>query len=86
MRECDAVSVKERDVPMVQAKTAVKKKAGPIERLHPRAERVRTWFFSASPTALAAWFLIVAVCVAVLVWFFLFSSYGAPAEPVYEGF
>ncbi len=71
---------------MAQAKTTVKKKAGPIERLHPRAERVRAWFFSASPTALAAWLLIVAACVGVLVWFFLFSSYGAPAEPVYEGF
>ena len=80
------VSVKERDVPMAQAKTMVKKKAGPIERLHPRAERVRTWFFSASPAALVAWLLIIAVCVGVLVWFFLFSSYGAPAEPVYEGF
>lgn len=86
MRKCDVVSVKERDVPMAQAKTMVKKKAGPIERLHPRAERVRTWFFSASPTALVAWLLIIAVCVGVLVWFFLFSSYGAPAEPVYEGF
>ncbi len=71
---------------MAQAKTTVKRKGGPIERLHPRAERVRTWFFSGRPSALAAWCLAIAACVAVLVWFFFFSSYGAPAEPVYEGF
>ncbi len=71
---------------MAQARTTAKGKGGPIERLHPHAERVRTWFFSGHPAALATWCLVVAACVGVLVWFFFFSSYGAPAEPVYEGF
>ncbi len=71
---------------MAKPSMAVKGKGGPVERLHPRAARVRTWFFSRRPSALAAWCLIIAACAGVLVWFFFFSAYGAPAEPVYEGF
>ena len=71
---------------MAQENGAAKRRGGPIERLHPCAERVRTWFFSGSPTALAAWCLSIAACVAVFVWFFFYSTFGAPAEPVYEGF
>ncbi len=63
-----------------------KKPCGPIERFHPRAEKIRTWFFSSSASAYIAWAAIVAIAIAVLVWFFIFSSYGAPAQPVYEGF
>ena len=71
----------------VKGKTGARAKAaGPIARLHPRAERVRAWFFSERPSALAAWCALAAACIGVLVWFFLFSSFGAPAEPVYEGF
>lgn len=59
---------------------------GPIERLHPAAEAVRAWFFSNSWTAAAAWCALVLVLVAVLVWFFVFSPFGAPAKPVYAEF
>lgn len=62
------------------------RKKGPIERLHPWAKTVRTWFFSAAPSAIAAWFVLEAVLAGVLIWFFLFSSYGAPASPIYADF
>ena len=59
---------------------------GPIERLHPVADAVRAWFFSNSWTAAAAWCALVLVLVAILVWFFVFSPFGAPAKPVYAEF
>lgn len=62
------------------------KASGPIARLHPFAERVRVWFFAGSYSALAAWLASVLLLAAVLVWFFLFSPYGAPAAPVYSAF
>ncbi len=54
--------------------------------LRERAEKLRTWFFSAAPSAAAAWFVLVVALVAVLAWFFLYSPYGAPAAPVYAEF
>ncbi len=51
-----------------------------------RAAGVRTWFFSAAPSAAAAWFVLVLALLAVLAWFFLYSPYGAPAAPVYAEF
>ncbi len=67
-------------------KKAARKKKGPIERLHPRAEKIRAWFFSPCVSAYFAWGCIIALAIAILVWFFVFSSFGAPAQPVYEGF
>ena len=58
----------------------------PIARLYPFAERVRVWFFAGSCSALAAWLALVLSLAAILVWFFLFSLYGAPAAPVYSAF
>lgn len=48
--------------------------------------RVSAWFYSDAPGAAAAWFAAVLALVAVLVWFFVFSPYGAPASPVYAEF
>lgn len=62
------------------------KASGPISHLHPFAERVHAWFFAGSYSALAAWLASVLLLAAVLVWFFLFSPYGAPAAPVYSAF
>lgn len=49
-------------------------------------ERVRAWFYSDAPSAALAWFAVIGALVAVLVWFFEFSPYGAPASPVYAEF
>lgn len=65
---------------------AASRTPGPIERLHPAADAVRAWFFSNSWTAAAAWCVLVVALVAVLVWFFVFSPFGAPAKPVYAEF
>lgn len=69
-----------------EKKTRPKRKKGPIERLHPQAARVRAWFFSDSWLASVLWFVIAAALIAALVWYFVFSPYGAPAKPVYAGF
>ena len=65
---------------------SARKASGPIAHLHPFAERVRAWFFSGSYSALAAWLAFALLLAAVLVWFFIFSPYGAPAAPVYSAF
>ena len=65
---------------------SVREASGPIARLYPFAERVRAWFFAGSCSALAAWLALVLSLAAILVWFFLFSPYGAPAVPVYSAF
>ena len=65
---------------------SVREASGPIARLRPFAERVRAWFFAGSYSALVAWLALVLSLAAILVWFFLFSPYGAPAAPVYSAF
>lgn len=65
---------------------SARKASGPIARLHPFAERVRAWFFAGSCFASVVWFVLVLLLAAILVWFFLFSPYGAPAAPVYSAF
>lgn len=65
---------------------SARKASGPISRLHPFTEHVRVWFFAGSCLASVVWFVLVLLLVAILVWFFLFSSYGAPAAPVYSAF
>lgn len=49
-------------------------------------EKAQTWL-SQHPTAEALlWFVTAAACIAILVWFLLFSGYGNPPEFVYEQF
>lgn len=44
-------------------------------------------FFAEHPAIEAAlWFVGAAACIALLVWFLLFSGYGAPPEFIYEQF
>lgn len=50
------------------------------------AQRVRDWFFSDRPSATLAWAMIAAACIAILVWFFVWSPYGAPVAPIYAEF
>lgn len=82
------------------AKPAAKKKAArPVpksaltkrydalkERVWAGAAKVRAAFFSDSWAGGAMWFAAVLVMIAVLLWFFFFSDFGTPAEPIYEGF
>ena len=56
------------------------------ERVWAGAAKVRTAFFSDSWAGGAMWFAAVLVMIAVLLWFFFFSDFGTPAEPIYEGF
>lgn len=56
------------------------------ERVWAGAAKVRAAFFSDSWTGGAMWFATVLVMIAVLLWFFFFSDFGTPAEPIYEGF
>lgn len=56
------------------------------ERVWAGAAKVRTAFFSDSWVGGAMWFAAVLVMIAVLLWFFFFSDFGTPAEPIYEGF
>ena len=67
-----------------KAKPARKK--GPIQRLHPWADGVRAYFFSDKPGALVLWIACIVACAAILVWFYSFTSFGGPTEPVYAGF
>ena len=50
------------------------------------AEKVRDAFFGDSWVSAIMWTFVVLACLSILAWFFLVSSYGTPAEPVYEGF
>ena len=59
---------------------------GALDRRGRVAQRVRDWFFSDRPSATLAWAMIAAVCIAILVWFFVWSPYGAPAAPIYAEF
>lgn len=56
------------------------------ERVWAGAAKVRTAFFGDSWAGGAMWFAAVLVMIAVLLWFFFFSDFGTPAEPIYEGF
>ena len=56
------------------------------ERVWAGAAKVRAAFFSDSWAGGAMWFAAVLVMIAVLLWFFSFSDFGTPAEPIYEGF
>lgn len=48
--------------------------------------RLCAWFFSDAMTAAVAWCLAALALAAVLVWFFVWSPFGAPAAPVYAEF
>lgn len=56
------------------------------ERVWTSAARVRAAFFGDSWAGGAMWFAAVLAMIAVLLWFFFFSDFGTPAEPIYEGF
>lgn len=56
------------------------------ERVWAGAAKMRAVFFSDSWAGGAMWFAAVLVMIAVLLWFFFFSDFGTPAEPIYEGF
>lgn len=56
------------------------------ERVWAGAAKVRAAFFSDSWAGGAMWFCAVLAMIAVLLWFFFFSDFGTPAEPIYEGF
>ncbi|MBE6468434.1 MAG: hypothetical protein E7001_00330 [Coriobacteriaceae bacterium] len=45
-----------------------------------------SWFLGGSRSAALAWAASVLALIAVLVWFFILSPYGAPAAPVYAEF
>ena len=50
------------------------------------AQRVRDWFFSDRPSATLAWAMIAAACIAILVWFFVWSPYGRLRHPSMRSF
>ncbi len=56
------------------------------KRVWAGAAKVRAAFFSDSWAGGAMWFAAALVMIAVLLWFFFFSDFGTPAEPIYEGF
>ena len=56
------------------------------KRVWAGAAKVRAAFFGDSWAGGAMWFAAVAAMIAVLLWFFFFSDFGTPAEPIYEGF
>ncbi len=56
------------------------------KRVWAGAAKVRAAFFGDSWAGGAMWFAAVLALIAVLLWFFFFSDYGTPAEPIYEGF
>lgn len=56
------------------------------ERVWAGAAKVRAAFFGDSWAGGAMWFAAVLALIAVLLWFFFFSDFGTPAEPIYEGF
>lgn len=56
------------------------------ERVWAGAAKVRAAFFGDSWAGGAMWFAAVLAMIAVLLWFFFFSDFGTPAEPIYEGF
>lgn len=73
----------ERPVP----KSALTKRYDAVkERVWAGAAKVRAAFFGDSWAGGAMWFAAVLAMIAVLLWFFFFSDFGTPAEPIYEGF
>lgn len=54
--------------------------------IEPLADRVRAWLSRHPISEAIIWFLAAAGCVAVLVWFLGFSSFGEPPAFVYEQF
>lgn len=56
------------------------------DRLFAFAGRARTVFFADTWAASALWLAAALACIGLLLWFFFFSGYGTPAEPIYEGF
>ena len=56
------------------------------DRLFAFAGRARTAFFADTWAASALWLAAALACIGLLLWFFFFSGYGTPAEPIYEGF
>ena len=56
------------------------------DRLFAFADKTRTVFFADTWAASALWLAAALACIGLLLWFFFFSGYGAPAEPIYEGF
>ncbi|WP_304855730.1 hypothetical protein [Adlercreutzia caecimuris] len=49
-------------------------------------EKVRCWLGKHPNAEAFLWFVFAAACIAILVWFLLFSGYGDPPEFVYEQF
>ncbi|BAN76651.1 hypothetical protein [Adlercreutzia equolifaciens] len=49
-------------------------------------DRLVEWFFSDTWLGALLWFVVVLGLLALLVWFTVFSGFGAPAAPVYENF
>ncbi|WP_251231207.1 hypothetical protein [Adlercreutzia aquisgranensis] len=49
-------------------------------------EKIRSWLRRHPLMDGLAWGLAVVACVALLVWFYGFSGFGAPPEFVYEQF
>ena len=49
-------------------------------------EGVKEWVQQRPNVEALLWFVGALACIAILVWFFLFSGYGEPPEFVYEQF
>ena len=49
-------------------------------------ERMQCWLGEHPNVEAFLWFVAAVACIAILVWFFLFSGYGDPPEFVYEQF
>ena len=48
--------------------------------------KIEEVFFSDTWLGALLWFVSALALVAILVWFLVFSDFGAPAVPVYENF
>ena len=49
-------------------------------------EQVRAFVETHPAVEVVVWFLGAVACIALLVWFLLFSGYGAPPEFIYDQF
>lgn len=49
-------------------------------------EKAQSWLLQYPTAEALLWFVTAAACIAILVWFLLFSGYGNPPEFVYEQF
>ena len=49
-------------------------------------ERMQCWLGEHPNVEAFLWFVAAVACIAILVWFFLFSGYSDPPEFVYEQF